>query len=64
MIACRVNENNYCSFSEIKHRQGDPSDENIFGLIAIAMLALSKIFELCIMKPAEIHLVTSLKSLQ
>ena len=41
----------------LKNRQGDASDKNNFRPIAI-VIALSKIFELCIMRMIETHLVT------
>ena len=42
----------------LKNRQGDTSDKNIYRPIAIVM-ALSKIFELCIMRNVETQLITS-----
>ena len=42
----------------LKNRQGDTSDKNNYRPIAI-VIALSKIFELCIMRMIETHLVTS-----
>ena len=44
--------------SILKNRQGDTSDKNNYRPIAI-VIALSKIFELCIMRMIETHLVTS-----
>ena len=41
-----------------KNRQGDTSDKNNYRPIAI-VIALSKIFEVCIMRMIEAHLVTS-----
>ena len=42
----------------LKNRQGDTSDKNNYRPIAV-VIALSKIFELCIMRMIEAHLVTS-----
>ena len=42
----------------LKNRQGDTSDKNNYRPIAIVM-ALSKIFELCIMRKVETQLITS-----
>ena len=42
----------------LKNRQGDTSDKNNYRPIAIVM-ALSKIFELCIMRKIETQLITS-----
>ena len=42
----------------LKNRQGDTSDKNNYRPVAI-VIALSKIFELCIMRMIETHLVTS-----
>ena len=42
----------------LKNRQGDTSDKNNYRPIAIVM-ALSKIFELCIMSKVETQLITS-----
>ena len=42
----------------LKNRQGDTSDKNNYRPIAI-VIALSKIFEICIMRMIETHLVTS-----
>ena len=45
-------------FSILKNRQGGNSDKNNYRPIAIVM-ALSKIFELCIMGKVETQLFTS-----
>ena len=42
----------------LKNRQDDTSDKNNYRPIAIVM-ALSKIFELCIMRKVETQLITS-----
>ena len=42
----------------LKNRQGDTSDKNNYMPIAI-FIALSKIFELCIMRKVETQLITS-----
>ena len=54
--ACRFKENGYCVYSK-KNSQGITSDKNKYRPIAI-VIALSKIFELCIMRMIQAHLVT------
>ena len=56
--ACRVNENSYCAYSKKIGKVILVSDKNNYRPIAI-VIALYKIFELCIMRMIEAHLVTS-----